>query len=57
MAVEAASQRTQLRGIQPEQVAGYRLREIQASKPLILDDGSQYEMLVTLKAYAEGTRS
>lgn len=57
MAVEAASQRAQLRGIPAEQIEGFRLREIQASKALILDDGAPYEMVFSLKPYAEGTRS
>lgn len=57
MAVEAASQRAQLRGIKPELISGFRLREVQASKALILDDSAQYETLVTFNAYAEGTRS
>lgn len=57
MAIEAASQRAQLRGIQKDDLAGYRLREIQASKALIIDDGTHYETHVSLKAYAEGTRS
>ncbi|KAI1846403.1 hypothetical protein JX266_007608 [Neoarthrinium moseri] len=57
MAVEAASQRAQLRGVSPEQVDGFKLREVQASKAFILDDGEEYETLVTLQAYAEGTRS
>ncbi|KAK3172947.1 Type I Iterative PKS [Lepraria neglecta] len=57
MIVEAASQRAQLRGIQSQQIAGFRFREIQASNALILDDGTQYETLVSLRAYAEGTRS
>lgn len=57
MAVEAASQRAQLRGIEKQQIAGFRLRDIQASKALILSDGAQYETLVSLRAYAEGTRS
>ncbi|KAK3386191.1 polyketide synthase [Podospora didyma] len=57
MIIEAVSQRAQLRGITKEQIAGYRLREIQASKALIMADGAQYEMVVSLRAYAEGTRS
>ncbi|KAH0497490.1 hypothetical protein TgHK011_004790 [Trichoderma gracile] len=57
MAVEAASQRAQLRGIPAEQVDGFRLREIQVSKALILDDGAPYETVFSLKSYAEGTRS
>lgn len=57
MAVEAASQRAQLRGIQAQDIAGFRLREIHASKALIIDDGAQYETHVSLKAQSEGTRS
>ncbi|UKZ47848.1 Type I Iterative PKS [Trichoderma virens] len=56
MAVEAASQRAQLRDIPAEQIDGFRLREIQVSKALILDDGAPYEMIFSLKPYAEGTR-
>lgn len=57
MAVEAASQRAQLRGVQSDQINGFRFREIQVSKAFIMDDGSNYETHVTLKSYAEGTRS
>ena len=57
MAVEAASQRSQLQGVQKDQITGFRLREIQVSKAFILDEGSQYETMVTLRPYAEGTRS
>ncbi|PTB44904.1 hypothetical protein M441DRAFT_53996 [Trichoderma asperellum CBS 433.97] len=57
MAIEAASQRAQLRGIPITQIEGFRLREIQISKALILDDGVPYEMVFSLKPYAEGTRS
>ncbi|KAL7928957.1 putative polyketide synthase [Trichoderma chlorosporum] len=57
MAVEAASQRAQLRGITAEEIDGFRLREVQVSKALILDDGAPYELVFSLKPYAEGTRS
>ncbi|PKK54328.1 hypothetical protein CI102_1058 [Trichoderma harzianum] len=57
MTVEAASQRAQLRGIPAEQIDGFRLREIQVSKALILDDGAPNEIVFSLKPYAEGTRS
>ncbi|KAH6607076.1 hypothetical protein Trco_003389 [Trichoderma cornu-damae] len=57
MAVEAASQRAQLRGVPTEQIEGFRLREIRVSKALILDDGAAYEMAFSMKPYAEGTRS
>jgi acyl transferase domain-containing protein len=57
MAVEAASQRAQLRGIPSAQIESFRLREVQISKALILDDGVPYETVFSLKPYAEGTRS
>ena len=46
-----------LRGISKDQVVGFKLRDIQASKAFILDDGAHYEMVVTLRSYAEGTKS
>jgi acyl transferase domain-containing protein/NADPH:quinone reductase-like Zn-dependent oxidoreductase len=57
MAVEAASQKAQLQGLAREQISGFRLRQIQATKALILDDGAQYETVVSLRAFAEGTKS
>ncbi|KAM5349407.1 hypothetical protein ACJ41O_005912 [Fusarium nematophilum] len=57
MAVEAASQRAQLRGVQAQQILGHRLREIQVSKAFVIDESSEYETLVTLRPYAEGTRA
>lgn len=57
MAVEAASQRARLRGMPTDEIAGVRLREIHASKALILDDGVQYETHVSLRAQPAGTRS
>lgn len=57
MAVEAASQRAQMRGIPTEQIESLRLREVHVSKALILDDGIPYETVFSLKPYAEGTRS
>ncbi|RMD41928.1 hypothetical protein DV735_g3244, partial [Chaetothyriales sp. CBS 134920] len=57
MAVEAESQLAQLRGTTWNELSGFRLREIQVSRAFILDEGAQYETLVTLRAQAEGTRS
>ncbi|RMZ86354.1 hypothetical protein DV736_g6420, partial [Chaetothyriales sp. CBS 134916] len=57
MAVEAESQLAHLRGIKSNEISGFRLREIQVSRAFILDEGTLYETLVTLRAYAEGTRS
>ncbi|KAG5953604.1 Type I Iterative PKS [Claviceps sorghi] len=57
MAVEAASQRAQLRHLEPKHMASFHLREIQASKALIMDSVTQYETVVTLRPYTEGTRS
>ena len=57
MAVEGASQRARLQGVKEDQISGFRFREIQVSKAFIVDEGSQYETMVTLRSYAEGTRS
>ncbi|KAG5927211.1 Type I Iterative PKS [Claviceps africana] len=57
MAVEAASQRAQLRRVEPKHMASFHLREIQASKALIMDSVTYYETVVTLRPYTEGTRS
>lgn len=57
MAVEAASQRAQLRQIQVDQLSSFRLREVNASKAFIMDSTTQYETVVSLRPYAEGTRS
>ncbi|KAL2673843.1 hypothetical protein Neosp_012287 [[Neocosmospora] mangrovei] len=57
MAVEASMQRAGLRGISAEQIHGYRLREICVSKAFVLDDSSEYETVVTLRSYSEGTRA
>ncbi|KAK4624439.1 Reducing polyketide synthase PKS2 [Fulvia fulva] len=57
IAVEASFQCALLRGISEDQIGGFKLRDIQASKAFILDDGAHYETLVTLRSYAEGTKS
>ncbi|KAG6022008.1 Type I Iterative PKS [Claviceps sp. Clav32 group G5] len=57
MAVEAACQRAQLRQVQPSHMSSFHLREIEASKALIMDSVSQYETVVCLRPYTEGTRS
>ncbi|KAM4066064.1 acyl transferase domain-containing protein [Hirsutella rhossiliensis] len=57
MAVEAASQRAQLRGIAMSDISGYRLREIRSSKALILDDDVRFETVLSMRAYGEGTRA
>jgi acyl transferase domain-containing protein/NADPH:quinone reductase-like Zn-dependent oxidoreductase/acyl carrier protein len=57
MAVEAVSQKAQLQGMPRDQISGFRLRQIQATKALIMEDGAQYETVVSLRAYAEGTKS
>ena len=54
MAVEAASQRAIMRRVTFEH---FILREVQASHPLIMDDGSDYETVLSLSPYATGTRS
>ena len=57
MGVEAVNQRAQLRGVPPEQIDGFGFREVQVTKAFIMDDDTNYETHVTLKSYAEGTRS
>jgi NADPH:quinone reductase-like Zn-dependent oxidoreductase len=64
MAVEAATQRaTLLRSSGPTTLAAdkqrfqFVLREVQAMRPLLLNDGGEYELVTSLAAYAEGTRS
>lgn len=54
MVIEAAAQRVSLRRIAFER---FCLREVQATAPLIMNDGEEYETMVTLRRYAEGTRS
>ncbi|KAI2959036.1 hypothetical protein CBS147322_1358 [Aspergillus niger] len=57
MAVEAASQRAQLRGLSPSQIAGYRLREFHASSAFTLEENVEYETWLSLSSFTEGTRS
>lgn len=54
MAIEAASQRAEMREVSFDR---FSLREIQVSRPLLLEDGVDYETTFTLRPYAEGTRS
>ncbi|KAL0256846.1 Type I Iterative PKS [Diplodia seriata] len=56
MAVEAAAQRAAMRDVD---VAFDRfvLREVLVSRPLLLEDGKEYEVTTTLRARAEGSRS
>ncbi|KAI3002617.1 hypothetical protein CBS147346_5843 [Aspergillus niger] len=57
MAVEAACQRAQMRGLTTSQIGGYRLREIQASSAFILEESVEYETWLSLSSFTEGTRS
>ncbi|KAF1731582.1 Compactin diketide synthase mokB [Beauveria bassiana] len=57
MAIEAASQRAQLRGNTVEDIAAFRMRDIKVTKALILDENSSYDLRFSLKAYAEGLGS
>ncbi|KJZ74256.1 hypothetical protein HIM_06262 [Hirsutella minnesotensis 3608] len=54
MVTEAASQRANLRRIAFDR---FCMREIQAKAPFIMNDGDEYETIVHLRRYAEGTRS
>ncbi|KAK4243169.1 KR domain-containing protein [Corynascus novoguineensis] len=54
MAVEAAAQRAKLRGVSaPER---FMMRDVQAIRPLLLSDGSEYELMTSVAAYAEVSR-
>ncbi|GAB0134290.1 t1pks [Epichloe bromicola] len=57
MAVEAACQRAQLRQVQTKDMGSFHLREVQASKALIMDSATAYETVFRLRPYTEGTRS
>ncbi|KAK2861322.1 Type I Iterative PKS [Arthroderma sp. PD_2] len=57
MATEAASQTARMRGVPLDEIASYRMRNIQVSKAFILDDGACYDTRFTLKRYAEGLAS
>ncbi|PHH89775.1 hypothetical protein CDD83_5286 [Cordyceps sp. RAO-2017] len=54
MVTEAAAQRASLRNITFER---FCMREIQVTSPLIMNDGDEYEMKISLRRHAEGTRS
>ncbi|KAI0130517.1 polyketide synthase [Xylariales sp. AK1849] len=54
MAVEAAAQRAILQGVEFDR---FSLREIQVKRPLLMEDGVGYEVVLSMCPYAEGTRS
>lgn len=54
MAIEAAAQRAILRGVEFQ---SFRLREVSVKRPLLMEDGAEYEVMTTFSSYAEGTRS
>ncbi|KAI6710692.1 hypothetical protein PZA11_006639 [Diplocarpon coronariae] len=54
MAVEAASQRAALRDAKFDK---FELREVTVSRPLVIHEGADVEANITLRAFAEGTRT
>lgn len=54
MAIEAAAQRAVLRGVEFQ---SFSLREVSVKRPLLMEDGAEYEVMTTFSSYAEGTRS
>jgi len=54
MALEAASQRAVMRNVVFDK---FELREVTVSRPLVIHEGSDVEVNITLRAHAEGTRS
>ncbi|KAK7943133.1 polyketide synthase [Apiospora aurea] len=57
MAIEAASQLAQLRGIELSKITGYRIREVNISKALIMEESTDYETSVSLRPHSEGLKS
>ncbi|KAK3986584.1 putative polyketide synthase protein [Cladorrhinum sp. PSN332] len=56
MAVEAAAQRAHLRGAKAP-ADNFMFREVQVRRPLVLRDGCDYEVMLSMMPYAEGTRA
>ncbi|KAH8891529.1 polyketide synthase [Thozetella sp. PMI_491] len=54
MATEAAAQRASMRGVEFER---FSMREIHVKRPLLMEDGVGYEVVLSMAPYAEGTRS
>ncbi|KAH6664674.1 polyketide synthase [Halenospora varia] len=54
MALEAAAQRAGMRNVAFDK---FDLREVTVSRPLVIHEGSDVEVNITLRAHAEGTRS
>ncbi|KAG5927127.1 Type I Iterative PKS, partial [Claviceps africana] len=54
MGVEAAAQRASMRGVEFDQ---FNIREMQVTRPLLLQDDQEYDMITNLRPYSEGTRS
>ncbi|KAK8098575.1 polyketide synthase [Apiospora kogelbergensis] len=57
MAIQAASQFAQLRGVELSKIMGYRIREVYISKALIMEESTDYETSVSLRPHAEGLKS
>ncbi|KAG9237456.1 putative polyketide synthase [Amylocarpus encephaloides] len=54
MAMEAAAQRAVMRSVSFDK---FEIREFTVSRPLVIHEGADVEVNVTLRAHAEGTRS
>ncbi|KAL9945874.1 Type I Polyketide synthase [Verticillium nonalfalfae] len=54
MAVEAAAQLASIRGVEFDE---FGLREMQVMRPFLLTDGEEYEVILSIKRFSEGTRS
>ncbi|KAG6152537.1 Type I Iterative PKS [Claviceps purpurea] len=52
--VEAVSQRASMRGVEFDQ---FNIREMQVTRPLLMQDDQEYEIITNLRQYSEGTRS
>ncbi|KUI60991.1 Lovastatin diketide synthase LovF [Cytospora mali] len=54
MAIEAAAQRASQRS---KDFKSFKLREVQVKRPLLMEDDAEYEVMLQMSPYAEGTRS
>jgi len=54
MALEASAQRAAMRNVAFDK---FELREVTVSRPLVINEGSDVEANITLRAFTEGTRS
>ncbi|EFX00060.1 polyketide synthase [Grosmannia clavigera kw1407] len=57
MAVEAAAQRASMRKTGADEGCEFVLREVQVTRPLLMDDETAYEVMLSMEPYAESMRA